>query len=63
ETITMNEAGDWSINADFTEHGSVSISTIVSFNVVSETVIGAIALIGTALSILAYRYQRGKIIP
>ncbi|MEM2856029.1 MAG: hypothetical protein QW416_02890 [Candidatus Nitrosocaldaceae archaeon] len=55
ETITMNEAGDWSINADFTEHGSVSISTIVSFNVVSETVIGAIALIGTALSILAYK--------
>ncbi len=56
--ITLNQAGQWQIVADFTENGTVVISLDVTFNVLPETVIGAIAVIGSMLGIAAYRYRR-----
>lgn len=55
--IPLTEAGAWSIVADFTRGGSIVLSIPVTFQVVPESMIGAIGVVaGSSLAIL-YRMR------
>ncbi|MEM2919678.1 MAG: hypothetical protein QXU29_02825, partial [Candidatus Nitrosocaldus sp.] len=56
--INMSEAGTWSIVADFTTKGSVVLSIPVTFNVVPESLMGVVGVLGGSLAVLAYRMRR-----
>ncbi|GBC72673.1 hypothetical protein HRbin04_00064 [archaeon HR04] len=57
-SITMSEAGTWSIVADFTTQGSVVLSIPVTFNVVPESMIGAVGVVGGSSAAVVYRRSR-----
>jgi hypothetical protein len=58
DTYTPNQAGTWKVKAEFSD-GTVIIKELnISFNVLPESIVGAIAVIGSILGILAYRYRR-----
>jgi len=58
DTYTPNQAGTWKVKAEFSD-GTVIIKELnISFNVLPESIVGAIAIISSALGILAYRYRR-----
>jgi hypothetical protein len=56
--ITLDQAGEWQIIEDKTIDGKVVLSLYVSFLVLPEAIIGAIAVIGSTLGIAAYRYRK-----
>ncbi len=58
--IPMTEAGDWSIVADFTRGGTVVLSIPVTFNVVPESLIGAIGVVGGSFAVIAHRMMRRR---
>jgi len=58
DTYTPNQAGTWKVKAEFSD-GTVIIKELnISFNVLPESIVGAIAIISSILGILAYRYRR-----
>jgi len=58
DTYTPNQAGTWTVKAEFSD-GTVIIKELnISFNVLPESIVGAIAIISSILGILAYRYRR-----
>ncbi|MFN4337381.1 MAG: hypothetical protein ACK4FV_07415, partial [Candidatus Nitrosocaldus sp.] len=58
--IPMTEAGQWSIVADFTTNGTVVLSIPVTFNVVPESLIGAIGVVGGSFAVIAYRMRKKR---
>ena len=60
--IPLTEAGAWSIVADFTREGSIVLSIPVTFQVVPESMIGAIGVVvGSSLAMLYRMRRRGQV--
>jgi len=56
--ITLNQAGEWIIVADFTENEQVVISLDVTFQVVPESIIGVAGVVAGPLAVLAYKLRK-----
>ena len=56
--ITLNQAGQWIIVADFTENKQVVISLDVTFQVVPESIIGVAGVVAGPLAVLAYKLRK-----
>jgi len=56
--ITLNQAGQWIIVADFTENEQVVISLDVTFQVVPESIIGVAGVVAGPLAVLAYKLRK-----
>ncbi len=54
DPITLSKGGNWELVADFTEDGQVVLSIPVTFNVLPESAIGTIALIGASIIVFIY---------
>ena len=58
DPITLNQAGEWNIVADFTKDKEVVISIDVTFKVVPESIIGIAGVVAGPLAVLAYKLRK-----
>jgi hypothetical protein len=58
DPITLNQAGEWNIVADFTKDDTVVISIDVTFQVVPESIIGIAGVVAGPLAVLAYKLRK-----
>ncbi len=58
DPITLNQVGQWTIVADFTENEKVVISLDVTFQVVPESIIGVAGVVAGPLAVLAYKLRK-----
>ncbi|GIU71240.1 MAG: hypothetical protein KatS3mg003_0719 [Candidatus Nitrosocaldaceae archaeon] len=59
DPITLNEAGEWTIVADFTRDSSIVLTVDVTFNVLPEGMVGAVGLVGASIAaLMVYSYRK-----
>jgi hypothetical protein len=61
DTFTPNQVGTWQVIAQFSNGTIVVIELNVSFQVVPESIIGALSVIGSSLAVLAVYRRRRKV--
>ncbi len=57
--VTLNQVGEWKIVADFTDDGEVVLTLDVTFQVVPESILGAVGVVAGSMAVLmAYRRKK-----
>lgn len=57
--VTLNQVGEWKIVADFTNNDTVVLTLDVTFQVVPESILGAVGVVAGSMAVLmAYRRKK-----